>query len=47
MSMAGHHGMDRVTVENLQIIQVNRDNNQLLVKGAVPGAKNGTVIITK
>ena len=47
MRMAGHQGNARVTVENLQVIKVNRDNNQLLVKGAVPGAKNGTVIITK
>ena len=47
MRMAGHQGNARVTVENLQIIKVNRDNNQLLVKGAVPGARNGLLYIRK
>ena len=45
--MAGHHGTAKVTVENLQIIKVDKENNQLLVKGAVPGVKNGTVVISK
>tara|TARA_Y100001970_G_C14075284_1_gene771654 strand:- start:189 stop:806 length:618 start_codon:yes stop_codon:yes gene_type:complete len=47
MRMAGHHGNSKVTVENLQVIKVDKENNQLLVKGSVPGAKNGTVIILK
>ncbi|HIB06013.1 MAG TPA: 50S ribosomal protein L3, partial [Candidatus Marinimicrobia bacterium] len=33
--------------ENLQVVKVDKENNQLLVKGAVPGAKNGTVVISK
>ena len=45
--MAGHHGNSKVTVENLEVVKVDTENNQLLVKGAVPGAKNGTIIITK
>ena len=47
MRMAGHHGSAKVTVENLEIMKVDQENNQILVKGAVPGAKNGTVIISK
>jgi large subunit ribosomal protein L3 len=47
MKMAGHHGNAKVTVENLQVVKVDKENNQLLVKGAVPGAKNGTVVISK
>ena len=45
--MAGHHGNSKVTVENLEVVKVDIENNQLLVKGAVPGARNGTVIISK
>jgi large subunit ribosomal protein L3 len=47
MKMAGHHGNSRVTVENLEVVKIDQGNNQILVKGAVPGAKNGTVIISK
>jgi|TARA_B100000029_G_scaffold515114_1_gene620659 large subunit ribosomal protein L3 len=47
MRMAGHHGNAKVSVENLQVVKVDKENNQLLVKGSVPGAKNGTVIISK
>ena len=47
MKMAGHHGNSKVTVENLEIMKIDQGNNQILVKGAVPGAKNGTVIISK
>ena len=45
--MAGHHGNSKVTVENLEIMKIDQVNNQMLVKGAVPGAMNGTVIISK
>tara|TARA_B100000809_G_scaffold96336_1_gene94899 strand:- start:1827 stop:2444 length:618 start_codon:yes stop_codon:yes gene_type:complete len=47
MKMAGHHGNSKVTIGNLEIMKVDIENNQILVKGAVPGAKNGTVIISK
>ena len=47
MKMAGHHGNSKVTVENLEIMKIDQVNNQMLVKGAVPGAMNGTVIISK
>ncbi len=43
--MAGHMGAARVTSQTLEIIRVDQENNLLLVKGAVPGAKGGDVII--
>ena len=45
--MAGRFGNDRVTVKNLEVIRVDQENNQLFVKGAVPGAKNGTIYLVK
>jgi len=47
MKMAGQHGNKHVTVRNLEIVSVDLDNNQILLKGAVPGAKNGIIYITK
>ncbi len=41
--MAGRMGADRVTVKNLQVLQVNPEENLLLVKGAVPG-RRGTLV---
>jgi large subunit ribosomal protein L3 len=43
--MSGHMGVDRVTTENLSIVQVDAERNLLLVRGAVPGAEGGTVIV--
>lgn len=43
--MAGRMGNDRVTVQNLEVVKVDKDNNLILVKGAVPGAKNSIVYI--
>jgi large subunit ribosomal protein L3 len=45
--MPGHMGVDRVTVRNLTVIKVDQENNLLLVKGAVPGARNGWLEIRK
>ena len=45
MRMAGHMGDAQVTVQNLEVVQVDPERNLLLVKGAVPGAKNGLLII--
>ena len=45
--MAGHHGDSRVTVYNLRIVQVDAEKNLILVKGAVPGARNGLLEIRK
>jgi len=43
MRMAGHMGNDRVTVRNLEVVRVDEELNLILVKGAVPGGKNGIV----
>jgi large subunit ribosomal protein L3 len=44
--MAGHMGNENVTTQNLEIVRVDADRGLLLVKGAVPGAKGGDVIVT-
>lgn len=46
-TMPGRMGFERVTVKNLTVVAVDQENNLLLVKGAVPGAKNGLVLIHK
>ncbi|ACQ91729.1 MAG: 50S ribosomal protein L3 [Tolumonas sp.] len=43
--MAGHLGCERVTVQSLDIVRVDVERNLLLIKGAVPGATNGDVIV--
>lgn len=43
--LPGHMGVDKVTVQNLDIVRVDAERNLLLIKGAVPGAKGGLVII--
>ncbi|MEX1032449.1 MAG: 50S ribosomal protein L3 [Cellvibrionaceae bacterium] len=43
--MAGHMGAERVTVQNLQVVKVDTERNLLLVRGAVPGAPGGHVIV--
>lgn len=45
--MAGHMGSKRVTVRNLEIVEIDAANNLLLVKGAVPGANNNFVLIRR
>ena len=44
--MAGHLGSEKVTVQNLDVVKVDAENNLIAVKGAVPGAKGGYVVIT-
>ena len=43
--MAGHLGAERVTVQNLEIVKIDVENNLIAVKGAIPGANGGTVEI--
>jgi large subunit ribosomal protein L3 len=43
MRMAGRMGGDRITVENLRVLQVDQDTNTLLISGAIPG-KPGTLV---
>ncbi len=47
MRMAGRMGGKQVTVQNLQVLKVDEEQNLLVVKGAIPGAKNSYVIIRK
>jgi large subunit ribosomal protein L3 len=43
--MAGHMGAEQVTTQNLEIIRVDAERNLLLVKGAVPGAPGGDIVV--
>lgn len=45
--MAGHMGDDRVTIKKLQVIQADPERNMLVVKGSVPGANGGLLIVKK
>ena len=47
MRMSGHMGVERVTVRNLRVLGVDKDENLIVVEGAVPGHKDAYVIITK
>ena len=47
MKMAGHYGNAKITLPNVEIMQVDKENNQILLKGSVPGAKNGIIYIVK
>jgi large subunit ribosomal protein L3 len=44
--MAGHMGFERVTVQNLEVVDVDEDRGLILVRGAVPGAKGGWVEVS-
>ena len=46
-TMPGHMGDVRVTVHNLRVMHVDVENNMILVKGAVPGCKNGLVSVER
>lgn len=43
--LPGHMGCDRVTVKNLEVVRIDEESNVILVKGAIPGGKNGIVRI--
>jgi large subunit ribosomal protein L3 len=45
--MGGHMGNERVTVRNLEIIDVDTQDNVLVVKGAVPGPNGGYVVVRR
>jgi len=45
--MAGHMGDERVTVKNLQVIQVDPDRNLVALRGAIPGPRGGLIMIKK
>lgn len=45
--MAGHMGNERVTVKKLKVVRVDPERNLILVRGAVPGARNGLLLVQK
>jgi len=45
--MSGHMGAARVTVRNLEVVEVDAEDNTLLVKGAVPGPNGGYVVVRR
>ncbi len=47
MRMGGHMGSERVTVRNLKVVETDKDQNLLVVRGAVPGAVGGYLLIRK
>ncbi len=46
-TMPGRYGNERVTIRNLEIVQIDKEKNLLYIKGAVPGARNGYLLISK
>lgn len=47
MKMGGHYGTERVTVLNLKVVGIQPEKNLLLVRGAVPGARNSVVLVRR
>jgi large subunit ribosomal protein L3 len=45
--LPGHMGVDRKTVKNLEVVKVDAENGLIFIRGAVPGAKSGKVIVRK
>jgi len=45
--MAGHMGNEKVTIQNLQIVKIMKDENIIMIKGAIPGPSNGYILIKK
>jgi large subunit ribosomal protein L3 len=45
--MAGHWGDETVSIQNLEVVEVRPEQNLMLVRGAVPGAKRGVVIVRR
>ena len=43
--LAGHLGTERVTIQNLDVVKVDAENNLIAIKGAIPGAKGGIVVL--
>jgi large subunit ribosomal protein L3 len=45
--LAGRYGNERVTIKNLKVVKIEKEKNLIYLEGAIPGAKNGYIIITK
>jgi large subunit ribosomal protein L3 len=46
MRMAGRMGSDRITYKNLKVVFVDKENNTMLIKGAIPGKRGDVIEIT-
>ena len=44
--LPGHMGVENVTVQNLEVVKIDAENNLIAIKGAIPGPKGGVVFIT-
>jgi len=47
MTMPGHMGHEQVTIQNLEIINEDKEKNILIIKGSIPGAKGAFVVVKK
>lgn len=47
LRMCGRMGHDRVTVKNIEVVEINKEEGIIALKGAVPGPRNGLIILTK
>jgi large subunit ribosomal protein L3 len=47
MKMAGRMGNDKVTIKNLQILDIDYNNNLIFVKGSIPGSRNNYIYLRK
>ncbi|SYV89812.1 50S ribosomal protein L3 [Metamycoplasma alkalescens] len=45
MTMPGHLGSEQVTIQNLEVVKIDTENNLLLLKGSTPGAKGALLVI--
>jgi len=45
--MSGRYGADRITVRNLEVVAIRPEEHLLLVRGAIPGARGGAVLVRK
>jgi len=45
--LGGHMGVETKTYKNLELVKIDAENNLLFIKGAVPGAANGRIIVRK
>ena len=43
--LPGHYGVERVTVQNLQVVKVDPERNLLAIKGAIPGPRGGLLLV--
>ena len=47
LKMAGHMGDERVTIKKVRVVRTDPDRNLLLVKGSLPGARGGLILVKK